>query len=93
MAKPTKKLIGVASPIVGTLLGGPIGGLAGTAIGGGLGGMLRRSADQAGASQEVATMPMANDAAATAARRRRMLANQMRSGRQSTLLSATDTLG
>jgi len=42
---------------------------------------------------EVAAMPTANDAAAKAARRRRMLMNQSRSGRQSTMLSTTDTLG
>jgi hypothetical protein len=40
-----------------------------------------------------AMMPTANDAAAQAARRRRMLMNQARSGRQSTMLSTTDTLG
>lgn len=42
---------------------------------------------------EAATMPLANDAAAQAARRRRMLLNQARSGRQSTILSTTDSLG
>lgn len=41
----------------------------------------------------VAAIPTANDAAAQAARRRRLLMNQARSGRQSTMLSTTDTLG
>lgn len=47
----------------------------------------------ADAIPEVAAMPTANDAAAQAARRRRLLMNQARSGRQSTMLSTTDTLG
>lgn len=54
---------------------------------------LTGGAQEAAALPEVAAMPTANDEAAKAARRRRMLMNQARSGRQSTLLSTTDTLG
>lgn len=58
------------------------------AVKGALGGV-----EQAPDLPPVQEMPAANDEAAKAARRRRMLMNQARSGRQSTLLSNTDTLG
>lgn len=83
MTKPLKKVGSIGA----TLLGGV--GLGGVAKGLGLKAAVQSMAE----APEVATMPTVNDAAAQAARRRRMLMNQARSGRQSTMLSTTDTLG
>jgi hypothetical protein len=82
--KPAKK---VAGTLGSTLLGGI--GLKSAAKGLGLIGSFAAAPDL----PEVAAMPTVNDAAAQAARRRRMQMNQARSGRQSTMLSTTDTLG
>lgn len=76
--KPVKKAFSFLSPAY----------MVGKAVKGALGGV-----EQAPDLPPVQEMPAANDEAAKAARRRRMLMNQARSGRQSTLLSNTDTLG
>lgn len=89
MGKPAKKLSSALG--LGQLLGGELPtGVAGAV-----------AKDQYGKLTDVpdvslpaeTAMPTPNDDAARAARRRRMLMNQSRSGRQSTLLSTTDTLG
>lgn len=89
MTHPVNKLLGAAAPVVGTLLGGPIGGVAGTAIGRLLGATQKGSA----ATAEPVVMPSPNDEAARAARRRAQMQLSTRSGRQSTVLSTSDTLG
>ncbi len=51
------------------------------------------AAAAAAARAQSLIMPTPDDDAIKAARRRRMMANTARSGRQSTMLSTTDTLG
>lgn len=79
-------------------LGGKLGswatGMAGVKATKGLVGKLVGSPQvQQQLEAQTAVMPTPNDDAARAARRRRMMANQQRTGRQSTLLSNVDTLG
>lgn len=92
--KPTKKLARKITPSSG-LLGGLTQSLIDDPLRNSLdpAGLISKKDKPAEAVAEVAAMPMANDEAAKAARRRRMQMNQARSGRQSTLLSTTDTLG
>lgn len=88
--KAAKKAAGLVG--LGGLLGGEVAsaGLAG--VGAKAAVDLTKTPD-APQLAEPAVMPAPNDDAARAARRRRMLANQQRTGRQSTLLSNVDTLG
>ena len=93
--KGTKKALGGIAKFAGLsgLLGGDVAtGLTGTK---GLVGklMARPGVQQILSPAATPVMPTPNDDAARAARRRRMMANQQRTGRQSTLLSNVDTLG
>lgn len=103
MSKAIKKAVTPRS-FKRTLLGGLAGDPQGLILGdktvdkladpAGLGKLLKKPGETAAvAATETAVMPTPNDAAAMAARRRRMLQSQARSGRQSTLLSTMDTLG
>lgn len=93
--KGTKKALGGVAKFAGLsgLLGGDVAtGLAGAS---GTKAAVEKLAEVPDAPQLAApaVMPTPDDDAARAARRRRMLANQQRTGRQSTLLSNVDTLG
>lgn len=94
MSKAKKAIGGIAKLTgLGGLLGGDVAtGLAGTK---GLVGklMAKPGVQQILSPAATPEMPTPNDDAARAARRRRMMANQQRTGRQSTLLSNVDTLG
>ena len=103
-----KKLVKRAFKVP-SLKQGLLGGLAGDPQGLVLkGNDLKRAADPLGIGDKlkklsavpaaselpaVSEMPTPDDAAAMAARRRRQQMSQARSGRQSTMLSVTDTLG
>lgn len=98
MSKATKTFRKLAGGVAGlTGLGGLLGNDVATGLAGGLGtkAAVEKLAEVPDAPQLAApaVMPTPDDDAARAARRRRMLANQQRTGRQSTLLSNVDTLG
>jgi hypothetical protein len=95
MGGAIKKFVKKSAPTV--LTGGLLGGEAASAglAGAGTKKVMDKLTEvpEAPALAPVAVMPTADDDAIRAAKRRRLLANTARSGRQSTMLSTTDTLG
>lgn len=90
-----KKILKVAATIGGGLIGGPLGAIAGAGLGKLIGGKKKKeAAAPAPAPAGPQVMPLPDDAAVLAARKRSLAAQRRRGGRSSTILTTgSDKLG